>query len=77
MAGWPSAAQRRELGSFPGHAGPEDVERFFVLSPEDLRWVLSHRGDARLDPMEVPAGWRRRLVGTPLAGRGVDLRARG
>jgi Domain of unknown function (DUF4158) len=48
MAGWPSAAQRRELGSFPGHAGPEDVERFFVLSPEDLRWVLSHRGDARL-----------------------------
>ena len=48
MAGWPSAAQRRELGSFPGHAGPEDVERFFELSPEDLRWVLSHRGDARL-----------------------------
>jgi hypothetical protein len=48
MAGWPSAAQRRELGSFPGHAGPEDVARFFELSPEDLRWVLSHRGDARL-----------------------------
>jgi Domain of unknown function (DUF4158) len=48
MAGWPSAAQRRELGSFPGHAGPEDVERFFELSPDDLRWVLSHRGDARL-----------------------------
>jgi len=48
MAGWPSAAQRRELGSFPGHAGPEDVERFFDLSPQDLRWALSHRGDARL-----------------------------
>jgi hypothetical protein len=48
MAGWPSAAQRRELGSFSGHAGPEDVARFFELSPEDLRWVLSHRGDARL-----------------------------
>jgi Domain of unknown function (DUF4158) len=48
MAGWPSAAQRRELGSFPGHAGPEDVERFFELSPDDLPWVLSHRGDARL-----------------------------
>ena len=48
MPGWPSAAQRRELGSFPGHAGPEDVARFFELSPEDLRWVLSHRGDARL-----------------------------
>jgi len=48
MAGWPSAAQRRELGSFPGHAGPEDVERFFELAPEDLRWALAHRGDARL-----------------------------
>ena len=48
MAGWPSAAQRHELGSFPGHAGPEDVERFFELSPDDLRWALSHRGDARL-----------------------------
>jgi TnpA family transposase len=48
MPGWPSAAQRRELGSFPGYAGPEDVERFFELSPEDLRWVLAHRGDARL-----------------------------
>ncbi len=48
MAGWPSAAQRRELGSFPGHAGPEDVDRFFDLSPQDLRWVLAHRGDARL-----------------------------
>jgi Domain of unknown function (DUF4158) len=48
MAGWPSAAQRRELGSFPGHAGPEDVERFFELSPDDLCWVPSHRGDARL-----------------------------
>jgi uncharacterized protein DUF4158 len=48
MAGWPSTVQRRELGSFPGHAGPEDVERFFELEPEDLRWVLAHRGDARL-----------------------------
>jgi hypothetical protein len=48
MPGWPSTAQRRELGSFPGYAGPEDVERFFELSPEDLRWVLAHRGDARL-----------------------------
>ncbi len=35
MAGWPSAAQRHELGSFPGHAGPEDVDRFFDLSPQD------------------------------------------
>jgi len=48
MAGWPSAAQRHELGSFPALAGPEDVQRFFYLSPEDLRWALSHRGDAQL-----------------------------
>ncbi|HYB22997.1 MAG TPA: DUF4158 domain-containing protein [Solirubrobacteraceae bacterium] len=48
MAGWPSAVQRHELGSFPGHAGPEDVKRFFELAPDDLRWALSHRGDARL-----------------------------
>ena len=48
MAGWPSAAQRHELGSFPVLAGPEDVKRFFDLAPDDLRWALSHRGDARL-----------------------------
>jgi hypothetical protein len=48
MAGWPSAAQRHELGSFPALAGPEDVKRFFDLSPDDLRWALSHRGDAQL-----------------------------
>ncbi|MGO9899497.1 MAG: DUF4158 domain-containing protein [Solirubrobacteraceae bacterium] len=48
MAGWPSAGNAAKLGSFPGHAGPEDVDRFFDLSPQDLRWVLAHRGDARL-----------------------------
>jgi hypothetical protein len=48
MAGWPSAAQRSELGSFPALAGAEDVKRFFELEPDDLRWALSHRGDARL-----------------------------
>jgi TnpA family transposase len=48
MAGWPSPAQRHELGSFPALAGPEDVQRFFELAPDDLRWALSHRGDARL-----------------------------
>jgi Domain of unknown function (DUF4158) len=48
MAGWPSVAQRHELGSFPALAGPEDVQRFFELEPDDLRWALSHRGDARL-----------------------------
>ncbi len=48
MAGWPSAAQRHELGSFPTLAGPEDVKRFFELAPDDLRWALSHRGDAQL-----------------------------
>ena len=48
MAGWPSAAQRHELGSFPALAGPEDVRRFFELAPDDLRWALSHRGDAQL-----------------------------
>jgi hypothetical protein len=29
-------------------AGPEDVKRFFELAPDDLRWALSHRGDAQL-----------------------------
>ena len=48
MAGWPSAAQRHELGSSPAMAGPEDVKRFFELAPDDLRWALSHRGDAQL-----------------------------
>ncbi|MGI8904803.1 MAG: DUF4158 domain-containing protein [Solirubrobacteraceae bacterium] len=48
MPGWPSAAERRELGAFPGQAGPEDVSAFFELSPGDLRFVLGHRGEARL-----------------------------
>ena len=48
MAGWPSGPQRRELSSFPAHAGSEDVKRFFELEVNDLRWVLSHRVDSRL-----------------------------
>ncbi len=48
MPGWPSGAERRELGAFPGQTGPEDVSAFFELSPEDLRFALSHRGEARL-----------------------------
>jgi len=48
MPGWPSAAERRELGAFPAQTGPEDVQAFFELSPEDLRFAFSHRGEARL-----------------------------
>jgi hypothetical protein len=48
MAGWPSGPQRKELSSFPAHAGSEDVKRFFELEVNDLRWVLSHHVDTRL-----------------------------
>ena len=48
MPGWPSAAERRELGAFPGQTGPEDVKVFFELSPDDLRFALTHRREARL-----------------------------
>ncbi len=48
MPGWPSGAERRELGAFPAQTGPEDVKAFFELSPEDLRFAFSHRGEARL-----------------------------
>ncbi|MEJ7825356.1 MAG: DUF4158 domain-containing protein [Solirubrobacteraceae bacterium] len=48
MPGWPSAAERRELGAFPGQTGPEDVSAFFELAPDDLRFARTHRGEARL-----------------------------
>ncbi len=48
MLGWPSAAERRELGAFPARTGPEDVGAFFELPPDDLRFARTHRGEARL-----------------------------
>lgn len=36
------------LGAFPARTGPEDVKAFFELSPGDLRFAFSHRGEARL-----------------------------
>lgn len=48
MAGWPTASERRELGAYPAQAGPEDVKGFFDLSPDDLKFVLSHHRDAQL-----------------------------
>ena len=48
MPGWPSAAERHELGAFPGQTWPEDVSAFFELAPDDLRFARTHRGEARL-----------------------------
>jgi Domain of unknown function (DUF4158) len=38
--------------------GPEDVKAFVELEPDDLRWALTHRGDARLGVAERPCSLR-------------------